>query len=135
MSPLGLEKLFSGREKREGKKEDTSQSLPGGFRIGQEVDVEIPGTFGNKGDDILPEKWEWVLIEGAMEKCWDRVDPTNTAEKKLCRETFERGRALIRQAANTAPGESQVMQNHRPFMNRTSGVHGPSYPANFDITP
>lgn len=95
----------------------------------------IIGVTVSSGSLILPEKWEWVLIEGAMEKCWDRVDPTNTAAKRLCRETFERGRALIRQAANTAPGESQVMQNHRPFMNRTTGVHGPSYPANFDITP
>jgi len=81
---------------------------------------------------ILPEKYEWILIEGALEKVWDRLDPDNVSRSDRHRQRFQEGLKIIVRDANS-PREESGLHGNRPLRN-TSGVHGPSFPANFDIS-
>lgn len=93
----------------------------------------IVGTTVSPGGTlILPEKYEWILIEGAMSKCWDRVDAENIVSKQLCEKNFRRGIEIIRKDANTSPGEAMVLASHR--FRAGYSIQGASFPSQFDIT-
>ena len=81
---------------------------------------------------ILPEKYEWILIEGALSKAWERLAPELPIADRH-RKRFEAGLQIIVRDSNS-PLEESGLQGHRPLRN-VSGVIGPSFPANFDITP
>ena len=78
---------------------------------------------------ILPEKYEWILIEGALSKVWDRLDPDSNRSEKH-EQKFMSGKAIIERDANQITEESNLY-GHRPRSN--AGVAGPSFPADFNI--
>lgn len=80
---------------------------------------------------ILPEKYEWILIEGALSKAWERLAPELTIADRH-RKRFEAGLQIIIRDANS-PLEESGLHGHRPLRN-TSGVVGPAFPSNFDVT-
>ena len=81
---------------------------------------------------VLPEKYEWILIEGALAKVWDRLDPDNPARSDRHQTRFDGGLAIITRDANS-PREESGLHGHRPLRN-VSGISGASFPANFDVT-
>lgn len=81
---------------------------------------------------VLPEKYEVFWMAGALEKVYDRIDPSNP-EKDRQRRYFERGLAIMRRDANSAPDESSSLASHRPNSNGL-GVQGAQFPSNFDVT-
>ena len=80
----------------------------------------------------LPEKYEWILIEGALEKVWDRLDPDNPSRSDRHRERFQTGLQIIIRDSNS-PREESGLHGHRPLRN-VSGIGGASFPANFDVS-
>ena len=80
---------------------------------------------------ILPEKYEWILLEGALVKVWDRLDPDNAGRSSSHKARFDEGLAIIIRDANS-PREESGLHGHRPMRN-VSGVHGASFPANYDV--
>lgn len=81
---------------------------------------------------ILPEKYEWVLIEGTLAKVWDRLDPDNPTRSDRHQQRFDIGLGIIVRDSNSAREESGL-HGHRPLRN-VSGVYGASFPANFDVS-
>ena len=81
---------------------------------------------------IIPEKYEWILIEGALAKVWDRLDPDNPARSDRHLDRFNTGLQIIIRDANS-PREESGLHGHRPLRN-VSGVSGASFPANFDVS-
>lgn len=92
--------------------------------------------FGNVISDTatgssfdLPAKYEWVLIEGTISKLSPRIK-VNVAQHTA---QFEKGMLIIERDANKLAGEESALAGHRPDF--SSGIHGPSFPADFDILP
>ena len=79
---------------------------------------------------VLPEKYEPYWMEGALSKIWERLDP-DSQRSEVHKKEFRRGLEIIRRDANS--GDNGSLASHRPL--RGSGVSGPSWPAQFDITP
>ena len=94
--------------------------------------------FGNiitdpaTGDtSALPAKYERWWMEGAMEKLFPRIQ---SIDPNYHRTIFEDGlNKIIKRDANSTPGDSSTLASHRPM--QSSGVDGPSFPANFDVLP
>lgn len=81
----------------------------------------------------LPEKYEWILLEGALAKVWERLDPENSNSKQLHQDAFERGLGIIKRDADSTAGESSALYSHRP-LRQSAGVAGASFPSNFDVS-
>lgn len=81
---------------------------------------------------IMPEKYEWILMEGAMAKIWERLDPTNLPIINLHKQEFGIGLKVLIRDADSTPGDDTVMASHRPTYQ--AGIQGPSFPADYDIT-
>ncbi len=81
---------------------------------------------------ILPEKYEWILIEGALAKVWDRLDPDNPGRSDRHQARYDKGLLIIIRDANSPRAES-ALHGHRPMRN-VSGVYGASFPSNFDVS-
>lgn len=79
----------------------------------------------------LPEKYEPILMEGAISKCYDRLDATSPAKDKA-EAKFQKGLLLIKRDANRAIEESP-MASHRPIKN-AFGIQGAQFPSNFDVS-
>lgn len=93
----------------------------------------IPPTVSTGSSSfILPEKYEYILIEGTLEKVWDRLDPDNASRSDRHRTRFEGGLAIIIRDANS-PKEESGLHGHRPLRN-VSGINGASFPSNFDVS-
>lgn len=76
----------------------------------------------------LPAKYESTWMEGAMEKLYPRIQEI---DYRSHRSNFEKGLDRIKRDANRAFGQSDVLASSR---GAGDGPHGPSFPANFDIT-
>lgn len=79
---------------------------------------------------ILPEKYEWILIEGSLSKVWDRLDPDNPSRKAVHESAYQRGIEILKRDANQINEETN-MYSHRPRTN--SGISGPSFPADYNV--
>ena len=93
--------------------------------------VIIPQPTANQ-TAVLPEKYEPIWMDGAMEKVWDRIDPGHP-NKSIHRNNFKIGLEIIKRDANRAAGESTALASHRP--RQGAGIQGASFPSNYDITP
>lgn len=80
----------------------------------------------------FPEKYEWIIMEGALSKVWERIDPENAVARQLSLSNFQRGLEIIKRDANNTPGEASHLYGRRPTK-ESIGVKGASWPANFDI--
>jgi len=96
--------------------------------------------FGNLVDDTaagstmpIPAKYESILMDGALAKVWERVDP-DAGIIQLYEQRFRDGiQNRIKRDANLSPGGSEVIASHRP--RQVMGVEGASFPSNFDVRP
>lgn len=77
---------------------------------------------------VLPEKYEPFWIEGGIKNLPPRVKVEPIHESR-----FQKGLAIIRRDANKTPGDSAGLASHRSRYGR--GTFGPSFPANYDVTP
>ena len=81
---------------------------------------------------ILPEKYEWILMEGAMAKIRERMDSENIALIQMHEANYKRGIKLLILDADNQPSHDIVMASHRPVYG--SGISGASFPSDYDIT-
>lgn len=89
---------------------------------------------------VFPAKYESILMDGALVKIWERLDPDHDTSKIQARyeggynqagEAF--GVCRIIKDAKNKRGENSVMTSHRPT--RSTPDFAPRFPSDFDITP
>jgi len=80
---------------------------------------------------VIPEKYEPIVINGTLLKVAPRADVDLNIS--LIARQYEEGKQLLLRDANSSPSESNGLASHRNIHSRVDGVHGPSWPANFDI--
>ena len=96
----------------------------------------LKAIFGNIVTDpasgatsALPAKYEYGWIEGTIPKLSPRIKGIDVSMHERKFQDFLKNR--VQRDADSSPGESNVMISHRP--RNGAGVHGPSFPADFDI--